>query len=174
MSITAITPQAARQLLDDGAVLIDIRSPDEYAREHIAAARSIPMEQLSGPAPALEKASVVIFHCRSGKRTQLNAPKLSNCASCDLYILEGGLDAWKQAGLPVVADRSQPLELMRQVQIVAGSLILLGTVLAALVSPWWLLLTGFVGTGLIFAGVTGFCGMAHLLMRMPWNKTVVG
>ncbi|HUH87492.1 MAG TPA: rhodanese family protein, partial [Pusillimonas sp.] len=86
------------------------------------------------------------------------------------YVLEGGLDAWKKAGLPVVVDTSQPLELQRQVQIAAGSMIVLGTVLGATVSPWFYLLAGFVGAGLVFAGVSGFCGLARVLMKMPWNR----
>ena len=91
-------------------------------------------------------------------------------ATCDAYIVEGGLDAWKKAGLPVVTDRRQPLELQRQVQIGAGSLAFGGTLLGLLVSPWFLVVPLFVGGGLILAGVTGFCGMARLLARAPWNR----
>jgi hypothetical protein len=80
------------------------------------------------------------------------------------------LDAWKRAGLPVAEDRRQPLELMRQVQIAAGSLALLGAVLGAAVNPWFHALSGVVGAGLVFAGVTGTCGMATLLRQMPWNR----
>ena len=87
------------------------------------------------------------------------------------YQLEGGLQAWKRAGLPVIADRKAPLPIMRQVQIVAGSLVLLGIVLAVLVSPWFMALSAFVGAGLIVAGITGFCGMANLLLHMPWNRS---
>jgi hypothetical protein len=81
-----------------------------------------------------------------------------------------GLDAWKKAGLPVTLDRSQPIDIIRQVQIVAGSLVLLGVVLGALVAPGFYALSGFVGAGLIFAGSTGFCGMPHVLALMPWNR----
>ncbi|CAM5350393.1 rhodanese family protein [Pseudomonas aeruginosa] len=173
MSLKPISPQAARDLLSQGAVLIDIRGADEHAREHIAAARHVPMEHLKGASP-LDAAGGVIFHCRSGNRTQVNAQTLSACAACDAYVLEGGLDAWKKAGLPVVADASQPMELQRQVQITAGTLIVLGAVLGATVSPWFHVLSGFVGAGFIFAGVSGFCGMARVLMRMPWNRRAVG
>src|SRR5690606_23342388 len=131
MSSNSITPQAANQLMENGALLIDIRTNDEHARERIPQARHIPLEQLQQEKHALEKASAVIFHCRSGKRTQLNAALLDASAPCATYLLEGGLDGWKQAGLPVVTDVSQPLELMRQVQIATGSLVLAGTVLGA-------------------------------------------
>lgn len=170
MSIKTITPQAAQALITQGAILVDVRNADEYAREHIAAARHVPMEQLSTGALRAEAAPAVIFHCRSGNRTQVNAAALSACTACDAYILEGGLDAWKKAGLPVLADAAQPMELQRQVHIAAGSIALLGTILGATIAPWFYLVPGFVGAGLIFAGLTGFCGLARVLMKMPWNR----
>lgn len=170
MSPKSIAPQAASQLMGSGAVLIDIRAANEHAREHIAQALHVPLEQLTSQPPALGSASAVVFYCRSGNRTQINAATLAACTACDTYILEGGLDGWKKAGLPVIADTSQPLELSRQVHIAAGSLIVLGTILGAAVNPWFHALSGFVGAGLIFAGVSGFCGMARVLMKMPWNR----
>jgi hypothetical protein len=103
----------------------------------------------------------------------VNAGVLDNCATCDVYILEGGLDGWKKAGLPVVTDATQPLELQRQVQIGAGFIIVLGVILGSTVAPAWYALSGFVGAGLIMAGVTGFCGLARILMKMPWNKKAI-
>ena len=155
-------------MLARGALLVDIREPDEHAREHIPGAFLWPVGQRQAP---LQRgaATAVVFHCRSGARTQAQAARLASVAGCEAFLMEGGLQAWKQAGLPVHVDRRQPLELMRQVQIAAGSLVLLGVLLAATGSPYWLLLAGFVGAGLLFAGVSGFCGMARLLARMPWN-----
>jgi rhodanese-related sulfurtransferase len=71
----------------------------------------------------------------------------------------------------VIADRKAPLPIMRQVQIAAGSLVLSGIALAVLVSPWFIALSAFVGAGLIFAGITGVCAMASLLLHMPWNRS---
>jgi rhodanese-related sulfurtransferase len=114
---------------------------------------------------------IVVFHCRSGARTASNAGRLAAAAEgCEAFILEGGLDAWKKAGLPVSVDSRQPIELMRQVQIAAGSLVLLGAILGTLVTPAFYALSAFVGAGLLFAGLSGFCGMARLLALMPWNK----
>jgi rhodanese-related sulfurtransferase len=87
-----------------------------------------------------------------------------------LSDLEGGIPAWQQAGLPVQKLKNAPLPLMRQVQITAGSLVLLGLILSTMVAPAWILLSWFVGAGLVFAGVSGFCGMARLLAVMPWNR----
>ena len=84
--------------------------------------------------------------------------------------LQGGIDAWKKAGLPVTVDRTAPIPVMRQVQIAAGGLVVLGAVLGATVAPAFYLLSGFVGAGLVFAGTTGFCGMARILEMMPWNR----
>ena len=172
MSSKFLTPQAAQELLTQGAVLVDIRGADEYAREHIAAARHMPMEQLSSQGMPKNDANAIIFHCRSGNRTVMNAGVLDNCATCEVYILEGGLDGWKKAGLPVVTDASQPLELQRQVQIGAGLMILLGVLLGSTVSPWLYAIAGLVGAGMVLAGTTGFCGLARMLMKMPWNKTI--
>jgi Protein of unknown function (DUF2892) len=116
---------------------------------------------------------VAIFHCRSGARTRSNAAHLATKVddSCEVCLLEGGLDAWRKAGLPTVVDRRQPIELQRQVQIGAGGLTLAGTILGLLLSPWFFAVPLFIGAGLLFAGLSGFCGMAVLLQHAPWNRT---
>ena len=172
MTIPSISPEQARVLLADGAVLVDIRNHDEHTREHIPGAVLWPVSQPAVPLPK-SAAKTVVFHCRSGARTQANAARLAAAAGCDAFLLSGGLEAWKRAGLPVQQDRRQLIELMRQVQIAAGSLVLAGVLIAATLSPYGLLLSGFVGAGLVFAGVSGFCGMARLLAWMPWNRRTV-
>ncbi|HEX7749081.1 MAG TPA: rhodanese family protein [Bordetella sp.] len=168
MLLKTISPQQAKQCATRGAVLVDIRPMDEHLREHIPESMHAPLGAL---APDFSGASEIVFYCRSGNRTRMNAEALAACArGRAAYLLEGGLDAWKKAGLPVAVDRSQPLELQRQVQIAAGSMVLLGVVLGTAVSPWFYLLSGFVGAGLVFAGVSGFCGLARVLMKMPWNR----
>jgi rhodanese-related sulfurtransferase len=173
MSIERVNPHQARQLIEGGAVLFDIREPDEYAREHIPHARNVPLARLAQSPLQTGGAHAVIFHCKGGARTSAHATKLASATGCVPYILEGGLDAWKGAGLPVATHREQPLEIMRQVQITAGALVLLGVVLGATVQPLFYGLAGFVGSGLMFAGISGTCAMASLLRRMPWNRRVV-
>jgi rhodanese-related sulfurtransferase len=172
MSLSGISPTRAKHLLDQGAILIDIREADEHAREKVVGARHLPLSKLDDTELALHAGKPVIFHCKSGARTTSNASRLARKTggACEAFIIEGGLDAWKKAGLPVAIDRRQPIELQRQVQIGAGSLAFIGTVLGVMVSPWFLAVPAFVGAGLMTAGVTGFCGMALLLMRAPWNK----
>jgi rhodanese-related sulfurtransferase len=165
MSLPTIDVAGARRLLDQGAVLVDVREADGHARERVPDAKNNPLSRLSPvDAPA---GKAVIFHCA---RTSANAARLADATSCEAYVLEGGLDAWKKAGFPVAVDRRQPLEIMRQVQIVAGSLVLLGVVLGVWVAPAFLGLSAFVGAGLAFAGISGWCGMARLLALMPWNR----
>jgi rhodanese-related sulfurtransferase len=169
MSLPTVSPVEAKRLIDAGAILIDIRAADEHARERIPNARNHPLGELT----KLDGSAVpVVFHCRAGSRTGANAVKLAAATSCEAYILDGGIEAWKRTGLPVVRDRSQPIEIMRQVQIAAGSLVLLGVLLGYLVQPAFYLISLFVGGGLLFAGLTGWCGMAKLLALMPWNRAM--
>jgi rhodanese-related sulfurtransferase len=171
MPIKTISPAEAHRLVNTGASLIDIRSPDEHARERIAGALNIPLDRLSpGSAPG----DILIFHCRSGMRTGQAATILAEAASGrDCYILEGGIAAWGNDGLPIEKVRGAPIEMQRQVMIAAGSLVLISTILSLLLSPQWTALAIFVGAGLTFAGVTGFCGMSKLLALMPWNRRPV-
>lgn len=170
-SLRPVAPETARRWSEAGdAVLIDVREPEEQARERIPGARPLPLSRLAGTVLPASRDSVVVFHCKSGGRTQANAARLAGLDCREAYYLEGGLDAWKRAGLPTVKDPSAPIELQRQVMIAAGTLVLTGLALAVWVSPWFAGLSAFVGAGMVFAGVTGFCGMARLLMLMPWNR----
>ncbi|AKG67869.1 Inner membrane protein ygaP [Serratia fonticola] len=173
MNIETITAQQAQKIIMQGAQLLDIRGMDEYAHEHIAQASllSLPEIEKGGKPQAVSEQDVVIFHCQSGRRTAENAALLAGAATpAKVYLLEGGINGWKQQGLAVVKGNNQPLPIMRQVQIAAGSLILAGTILGYVISPLFFLLSGFVGAGLLFAGISGFCGMATLLVKMPWNQ----
>ena len=159
MTIATLTPAEARALIAQGARLIDIRDADDEL---------VPLASLTNGATLNARAGeTVIFHCQAGSRTQNNAIRLAAAAApAQASLLAGGIQGWRAAGFPVEEDKSQPLPLMRQVQIAAGVLILLGYT----VSSGFFLLSGAVGAGLTFAGVTGFCGMARLLAIMPWNR----
>jgi rhodanese-related sulfurtransferase len=113
--LKTITPEdAARLLREGGATLVDVREPDEHARERIPGAQNLPLSQLERAEVDLHAGHPVLFHCRSGARTDGNAARLAAKAGLvEAYVVEGGLDAWKRAGLPVAEDRRQPLELMR-------------------------------------------------------------
>jgi rhodanese-related sulfurtransferase len=170
-ALPKISPVDLQQRLQTGeTVLIDIREPSEYAREHIHGARLVPLAAIDSHDFDTERNKIAVFTCRSGNRTAMNASRLLAKGFREAYVLAGGLDAWKAAGLPVHFNAAAPLDLQRQVQIAAGSMALLGAILAGLVSPWFIALSGFVGAGLMTAGLTGFCGMARMLAVMPWNR----
>ena len=175
MTLPTISPHGAKHLIDEGAILIDIREADEHARERIPGARHLALSKLDEADLAVHRGKAVIFHCRSGVRTRSNAGRLASKLddACEAYVVEGGLDAWRKAGLPVALDRRQPIDLERQVRIGAGGLTLVGTLLGVSASPWFLVIPLFVGGGLLFAGLTGFCGMARLLVHAPWNRSLV-
>lgn len=166
-----LSPQQVRARLDAGrAVLVDIREADEFARSHVTGAQSQPLSTWEKAHLSVNPDADVIFTCRSGMRTAGACDRLAARVNGDAFILDGGLDAWLRAGLPVETDADAPMEIMRQVQIAAGSLVLIGVLLGFMVAPVWLGLAAFTGAGLVFAGISGFCGMARLLMLAPWNR----
>ncbi len=169
-TIDAVT---AKSWLDQGdTALLDVREPAEHAREHIPGARLAPLSSFSPSSLNLAGARRVIVHCASGLRSAKAAEQLHRAGITAVANFTGGLREWREAGYDVIIDRRAPLPIMQQVQIVAGSFILLGIGLGALLHPAFYGLAAFVGAGLLFAGTTGWCGMAMLLARLPYNKRV--
>lgn len=126
------------------AQLIDVREAAEYAAEHIPGAKLLPLSNFRADQVTPQNENIVLY-CRSGNRSNQALQKLINAGVSNVYQLQGGLPTWKAAGFPTNINPRAPISLMRQVQIVAGSLVFLGTVLGAFVSPWFLMLSGFVG-----------------------------
>lgn len=157
--------------IPDNIVIIDIREPDEYRREHIPGSRNIPVSQLPHTDFSADKDKTAIFHCHSGNRTKAAKEAILACGFKQTYCLPQGIAQWKQCKMPLICDKSAPMDIMRQVQITAGSLVVIGVLLGYFLSPYFVLLSAFVGAGLIFAGLTGSCHMAKLLSYMPWNRT---
>lgn len=171
-TLTKIDPQTLADGLRSGKFhLIDIREADEFAREHIAGAVSIPLSQVEQADVKIEAGRTAVFHCKSGMRTEANCARLASRIDGDALLLDGGLDAWKKAGLPVRDNAKAPLPMNRQVQITAGTLVLVGALTGTFIHPAGYALSGLIGAGLIFAGASGWCGMANVLAAMPWNRT---
>ena len=108
--MTAIlTPLSARDVADrvaaGKAVLVDIREPDEFAHEHPTGAVSTPLSRLDAARIETASGQEVIFMCRSGARTGANCDRLAACIEGPAFVLDGGLNGWKAAGLPVAAAR---------------------------------------------------------------------
>jgi rhodanese-related sulfurtransferase len=158
----------AEQLANQQVTVIDVREPVEYASGHIDGSLNIPLARLS---QADLPTGPLVLVCQSGNRSGRAMQMLkAQGHPHPVSDLEGGMPVWEQAGLGLRRLKRAPLPLMRQVQIAAGSLVLLGLILSSTVAPAWILLSWFVGAGLVFAGISGFCGMARLLAAMPWNR----
>lgn len=165
-----IAPRELDALLRAGAGprLLDVRGPLEFESERLEGAVNVPLaelEQRLGDVPAGDDLVVV---CRTGVRATLAAQTLGRHGR-GARVLEGGLVGWRKAGLRL-KEGKRHLAVDRQVQLIVGLAVLAGTLLGAFVSPWFLIISGFFGAGLAFAGATGTCGLALVLMKMPWNR----
>jgi len=173
MTIQEITAQELKAQMDKGLIqLIDVREPMENAEERIPNAILLPLSSFE-PAKALslKKDKKLVIHCRSGKRSMQAAQKLAEAGCQEVYNLQGGIQAWIENGFQTLKSQNAPISLMRQVQISAGSLVVLGVILSYFVAQEFIFLSGFVGAGLVFAGITDTCALGMLLAKMPWNKT---
>lgn len=150
------------------SMIIDVRDPDEFEFQHIPDSVNIPLNDLQKKLNQIPRDQSVFVICQSGVRSQEACQKLDGLGFASILSIEGGVNAYKQAGGHVVKT-SNVLPLMRQVQIGAGFLVILGIVLSHIFHPYFIGVSLFVGCGLMFAGVTGYCGMARILALMPWN-----
>lgn len=149
---------------------INVCTPAEYKEKHIPGVRNVPLDQIEKRAGEFAQKKTVYIHCRSGNRGRQAIEKLSQLGiSAELVNVEGGILAWDQAGFGTNSLTTR-IPIMRQVLIAAGSLVLLGYILSLTVNPAFIYLSAFVGAGLLFAGVSGWCGMSYVLAKMPWNK----
>lgn len=172
--IESTSPQALHGALSGASRprIVDVRSPAEFRRRHVPGAENVP---LGGDIAAIllqdgEEASGVCVVCETGARALLAAEELSKKGLSRVSVLEGGTQAWVAAGFPIEGRGGRAVSIERQVRIAAGSLVLSGVILGALVNPLFYGLSGFVGCGLVFAGITDWCGMGLLLARAPWNR----
>jgi rhodanese-related sulfurtransferase len=175
--VATISPSALADLRrrGDKVTLIDVRTPAEFGEVHVDFAHNIPLDRIDPREIAsLADNRPVYFVCKSGTRSQKACEKLMAAGMTDMISVEGGTAACEAAGVPVVRGR-KVMSLERQVRIAAGALVAIGAALAAFGpdATWRQIgagLAGFVGCGLVFAGVTDTCGMAMLIAKMPWNQ----
>jgi rhodanese-related sulfurtransferase len=174
--MTTITPKNLNELKESGAklCLLDVRTPAEHAEVHVPGVHLMPLERLDCAAlastPGFDKSHPVYILCRSGGRAKQAAEKLRSEGFANCIVVEGGTLAWVDAGFPVNRGESKVISLERQVRIAVGFIVLTGVLLARFVDSAFIILPGIMGAGLIFAGVTDWCGMGLLIAKMPWNQ----
>jgi rhodanese-related sulfurtransferase len=174
--MNTISPQELHERRQRGESLhlLDVRTPAEHAQIHVPGVQLMPLDRLDPQALAntngFAKDRPLYLVCRSGSRAKQAAQQLEKDGFSQCIVVEGGTQAWADAGLPVNRGEAGVISLERQVRIAAGSLVLAGVVLGTWVHPAFYGLSAFVGAGLVFAGVTDWCGMGLLLGRAPWNQ----
>jgi rhodanese-related sulfurtransferase len=171
----SVSPGELNRLITSGrkVELLDVRTPGEFESVHVPGARLIPLDELDAGAFLKQRGEAdqpVYVLCQSGGRARKAIEKLQQAGFGGGVLVEGGTQAWIEAGLPVTRDAAGVISLERQVRIAAGSLVLTGVLLAYFVHPGFIALSAFVGAGLVFAGVTDWCGMGLLLSKLPWNQ----
>ena len=176
MSHATLTPNQLAQLLaaTPAATVIDVRTPAEFAEVHAPVARNLPLPDVSVAALAAlghtDLAAPVYLLCQAGPRATAAADTLAAAGVKNPVVIVGGTAAWLAAGLPAVHGTTKAISLERQVRIAAGSIVLSGLLLSKFVHPNFVCLSGFVGAGLIFAGITDFCGLGLRLAKAAWNR----
>jgi rhodanese-related sulfurtransferase len=171
MSIRTISPtDAFAGRGAENVSLIDVRTPAEYRALHAEGAVLVPLDQLNAGQFSAQSHGPLYLICASGTRARIAAEKLDAAGLAEPIVIQGGTTAWEAAGLPVVRGKSA-ISLERQVRITAGSLVVIGVILGWFVSRYFFALSGIVGAGLVFAGITDTCGMGLLLARAPWNQS---
>ena len=176
MDFTNLDVKAVASQLQSVAAfdLIDVRTPGEYHSGHAAGARSFPLDRLDAKTLLASRQAnadqPIYIICKSGGRSRQACQKLTAAGVGNLVNVDGGTEAWKNAGLPIEGASRRVLPLDRQIQATAGAVCLSGAILGTWLNPWFYLLCGIVGFGLFMAGLTGVCPMGMLLARMPWNQ----
>lgn len=172
-TVKDVDPQTLSRWMREGrARVVDVRPPDMFAAGHIEGAIPVPLPAVARSTMPDLDGRTLVFQCEMGVASEKAARKLlQEGFPGDVYHLPGGLRAWRAAGLAVEqSPGARGVSLQRQVQMVAGSLVVAGVGLGVFVSPWFLLLAAFVGAGLVFSGASGTCAMAAALARLPHNR----
>lgn len=172
MSIQKMSPEAFRKIQKDAAhCVVDVRGRDEFAAGSEASV-CWPVNEINGESVSqfvkeqnLSPDKTIVLLCARGMRAQQAAEKLRPLLPNPITVVEGG-----HAGLSAASGKKEIMSIERQVRIAAGSLVLIGAVGSVLLHPGLVWLSAFVGGGLVFAGLTDWCGMGLLMMKMPWNK----
>ncbi|MBL63501.1 MAG: sulfurtransferase [Opitutae bacterium] len=165
-----------KRLEKEEVVLLDVRTPAEYSKIHVEHATLLPLDSVDDKTIEQLKESVngqeICAMCLSGRRAALLARKLLDAGFKKVSILQGGIRSWEDAEFPLVR-RKGSIAVERQVRMLVGLVILVSCASLWFMPTqpeWWLAVPGFLGLGLFFSGITGFCGLNKILRKMPWNR----
>lgn len=176
MSTQTITPKSLYDLISKGnsVHLVDVRTPAEFQEIHVDVAKNVPLDRLDPATLGLDPQSKEPLYviCRSGTRGSQACQSLLRSGLSNVVNVEGGTMAWAQAGLPVIRGKKS-VSIDRQVRMVAGSLVLIASILAVTLDARWGILSGLIGAGLLQAGLFDSCMMGMWLAKMPWNQAKV-
>jgi len=171
---STVTPKKAREIAEKNtaALLLDVRTPSEFAARRAVGARNIPLDTIPATIASgkLPKDVTICVLCEKGGRAAIAADHLLKAGHLDVHVITGGTEAWASEGLPLEGTGRKSISIERQVRIGAGILVLAGIILGFLIHPAFFGLSAFIGAGLVFAGITDWCGMGLLLARAPWNR----
>ena len=151
---------------------LDVRSPLEYNEIHIKDSINIPIDMIPSKVNELSQSGeTYIVLCHTGNRSPMAADMLLQSGIRSVKVMEGGMTRWEKEKLSAIKGEST-MSLERQVRVIAGSLILLGIILAWLTHPAYIFISVWVACGLIFAGLTNNCLMGILLMKLSYNRKI--
>jgi len=170
----SITNQELKKIIKDpkqkNYILVDVRTKPEYKQVNIQESINIPLQEIEKHKKELQQYKTVYIHCQSGGRSQKACENLKDLKGVEVINVTGGILDWQAQNYPTNKSQKKVYSIIQQVHIIAGGLGLLGSILSIIYSTKWIFLPAFIGTGLLFAGLTGWCGMAIVLQKMPWNK----
>lgn len=177
MAIRTISAQEFSRLHARGVHAVDVRTPAEHGNLHVESTVCCPLNELQTnklladlKARGFADHDTLYLLCQSGRRSQMAAEQIARESKINVVVVEGGTEACVAAGLPLRSTGRRMISLERQVRIAAGFLVLVGVLSGFVLHPNWFALSGFVGAGLMFAGITDSCAMGMLIAKMPWNR----
>jgi len=166
-----VDPRVLQEWIEAGeAIVVDVREPKEFAAGHIPGSQSMPLSTFQPEQVPASGPKKVVLHCASGMRAGDACKRLAEIGRTDVYLFRAGMQGWQAENLPVEGSGKKVIDVLRQVQITVGLMILTGVLLGAFVAKGWLILAGFAGCGLLMAGITGECPLALLIAKLPWNS----
>lgn len=169
-----ILAEEAKELIENNqcSLLVDVRSAAEFRASHVPGARNIPLDELDDEIGDVvkDKDSTLYLMCSCGNRSGKGCEEMEDMGYHNVISIEGGIIEMKRLGMKIVEEAHHVMSIERQVRIASGLLVLMGLLLGFMVDPWYFAISAFIGSGLVFAGMTDTCGLGLLLARMPWNK----